>query len=204
METTRDTPERLIDAATRLFAAKGFDGVSVKELAEEAGANVSLVSYHFGGKEGLYRTCLERFGEQRLAAARRILEAPATMEELRVRLRLFVDEVWRCHIEQPELTRIIHRECELDLPLAQDIFKRTFLKVLETQIAFFSAAQKRGLLRKELDARKITVLFFGSMMHTSQKMRMSEQLLGESILQPEYRKDMVEHLLTAFLEGTAL
>jgi TetR/AcrR family transcriptional regulator len=207
MDSTRpsdaehDTPERLIAAATRLISAKGIDGVSVKELAEAAGVNVSLVSYHFGGKEGLYRTCLERFGEQRLAAARRILEPPSTKEELRLRLRLFVEEVWRCHIEQPDLTRIIHRECELELPQALDIFRSTFLKVLETQIEFFTVAQRKGLLKKEVDAAKFTLLFFGAMMHAGQKMRMSELLIGVSIRDPEYRRQTLNQLLLAFLEG---
>lgn len=44
----------LIAAATPLFAAKGLSGVNVREIARAAGANPSLISYHFGGKEGLY------------------------------------------------------------------------------------------------------------------------------------------------------
>ena len=54
--SAEDTRERLIRAAAQLFAEKGYEGASVKELAQEAGVNVSLVSYHFGGKDGLYRS----------------------------------------------------------------------------------------------------------------------------------------------------
>ena len=41
---TRDTRDQLIKAATALFASKGFDGVSVKDLSDKAGVNVSLIS----------------------------------------------------------------------------------------------------------------------------------------------------------------
>lgn len=48
------TRERLIEAAGRLFAEKGFEGSTIREICEDAGANVAAVNYHFGGKEGLY------------------------------------------------------------------------------------------------------------------------------------------------------
>ena len=43
-----------LTAATPLFALKGLHGVSVRELARSAGANLAMISYHFGGKDGLY------------------------------------------------------------------------------------------------------------------------------------------------------
>ncbi|MDD2853728.1 MAG: TetR family transcriptional regulator [Desulfuromonadaceae bacterium] len=53
-----DCRNNLISAATPLFAAKGLYGVSVRELATAAGVNLSMVSYYFGGKEGLYAAVL--------------------------------------------------------------------------------------------------------------------------------------------------
>jgi AcrR family transcriptional regulator len=50
---------RLLKAATRLFADKGLDGVSTRELAAEAGVNLSAITYHFGGKEKLYKAALQ-------------------------------------------------------------------------------------------------------------------------------------------------
>ncbi|HKV51900.1 MAG TPA: CerR family C-terminal domain-containing protein [Gemmatimonadaceae bacterium] len=49
------TRERLIAAATRLFAQRGFNAVGVRELARAARANVAAVNYHFDDKLGLYR-----------------------------------------------------------------------------------------------------------------------------------------------------
>jgi len=52
--THGDTRQRLLDAACQVFAERGFDGASVRDIVERAGANVAAVNYHFGSKEGLY------------------------------------------------------------------------------------------------------------------------------------------------------
>ena len=46
---------RLLNAALRLFAEKGFSNTSTRELATAAGANIAAISYYFGDKAGLYR-----------------------------------------------------------------------------------------------------------------------------------------------------
>lgn len=53
-----DQRSQLIAAATPLFAFKGLSGVNVREIGRAAGVNPSLISYHFGGKEGLYAAVL--------------------------------------------------------------------------------------------------------------------------------------------------
>jgi TetR/AcrR family transcriptional regulator len=52
------TRRALLAAATRLFAERGFDAVPIGAVAAEAGVNKALISYHFGGKRGLYRAIL--------------------------------------------------------------------------------------------------------------------------------------------------
>jgi AcrR family transcriptional regulator len=49
----------LLDAATRLFAERGFRRVTVREICDAARANVASVNYHFGDKERLYREVVE-------------------------------------------------------------------------------------------------------------------------------------------------
>jgi AcrR family transcriptional regulator len=54
------TRERLVQAATRLFADSGYKGASVRDICNLAGANPGAISYHFGGKRQLYRAVLRR------------------------------------------------------------------------------------------------------------------------------------------------
>src|SRR5262245_59091874 len=50
------TLEALLEAATELFAERGYDGVPVWAIADRAGVNKAMISYHFGGKRQLYAT----------------------------------------------------------------------------------------------------------------------------------------------------
>lgn len=48
------TRAALLDAALEEFAAKGFSGARVRDIAQRAGVSKDLIAYHFGGKDGLY------------------------------------------------------------------------------------------------------------------------------------------------------
>lgn len=52
------TRSRILETALRLFSQGGFDKVSVRDIAQAARVNVAAISYHFGGKAGLYRAAL--------------------------------------------------------------------------------------------------------------------------------------------------
>jgi TetR/AcrR family transcriptional regulator, regulator of cefoperazone and chloramphenicol sensitivity len=50
----KETRERLLSTAERMFAARGFSKVTIREICKSARANVAAVNYHFNGKKGLY------------------------------------------------------------------------------------------------------------------------------------------------------
>lgn len=65
-EKVRDsegTKTVVLDAAEYLFAAKGYDAVSLSEVGEEAGVSRGTPSYFFGSKKGLYRAVVERMAD---------------------------------------------------------------------------------------------------------------------------------------------
>ncbi len=51
---------RLLEAAGKLFASQGYASVSTRALAKAGRVNLSAITYHFGGKQGLYREVLRR------------------------------------------------------------------------------------------------------------------------------------------------
>ncbi len=53
--------ERILDAAVEEFAAHGYSGARTAAIAQRAGVNAQLISYHFGGKEGLLNALRERW-----------------------------------------------------------------------------------------------------------------------------------------------
>jgi len=61
---THDARSRLVISALRLFAEKGFEAATTREICEAAGANISAIRYYFGDKAGLYRAVFtEPIGE---------------------------------------------------------------------------------------------------------------------------------------------
>ncbi|MFO0334474.1 MAG: TetR/AcrR family transcriptional regulator [Pseudomonadota bacterium] len=56
----RSTKTRILDAAEELFAIRGYDGVSLREITQAAGVEVALANYHFGPKEELFRQVIHR------------------------------------------------------------------------------------------------------------------------------------------------
>ena len=70
-----ETRERLLEAAGRLFAERGYESTSVRDITTEADCNVAAVNYHFGGKENLYidafRVLLAELRDIRIETIRR-------------------------------------------------------------------------------------------------------------------------------------
>ena len=87
------TRERLIEVAGHMFAERGFEGVTAKEICARAGANPAAVNYHFGGLDGLYEAVLVE-AEARARAAdqfHQLMAAPMPVEDkLRVIIGLVV------------------------------------------------------------------------------------------------------------------
>jgi AcrR family transcriptional regulator len=83
----RETRERILEAAQRLFSERGLDATSVRDITSDAGCNVAAVNYHFGSKENLYveafRAMLGPLRDQRMAMIDELMERdPApTLEE---------------------------------------------------------------------------------------------------------------------------
>ncbi|MGW4771800.1 TetR family transcriptional regulator [Nocardia sp. NPDC004278] len=84
-ETGQRTRERLLAAALELLAQRGPEGVTLRELTENAGANVAAVSYHFGSLKALCHAAIEQALERYLDAQIQELgavESTATLQDL--------------------------------------------------------------------------------------------------------------------------
>jgi AcrR family transcriptional regulator len=77
----RNTKDKLLDAAEKLFARRGFHGTSLRDITGEAGVDLALVNYHFGGKKPLFAAVVERRGvvlnEERLRRLTEVRQAAA-------------------------------------------------------------------------------------------------------------------------------
>jgi TetR/AcrR family transcriptional regulator, regulator of cefoperazone and chloramphenicol sensitivity len=98
----RETRARLLDAAARLFAERGYARVTVRDICKKARANVAAVNYHFGGKDGLYRAVMRHAMETMQATTEAAREAgrdlPAA-DRIRAYVVVFADRLLGVHHE---------------------------------------------------------------------------------------------------------
>jgi AcrR family transcriptional regulator len=101
------TDERVLEAAIRLFAHRGYHGTSIRRITREAGANLGAVTYHFGGKRSLYEAALERAVgpvAERVAAC--ALGQEDALERLAGVMAVFFDYLG----ERPEVPQLMLQE----------------------------------------------------------------------------------------------
>ncbi len=107
-KTVQDAKEKLLAAATRLFAEKGFAGVSIRQLAEAAGVNSAMISYYYGGKEGLYEAVLITQYERLLKKFEAVAALEAPVDE---KIRQYAEVIRLTHTaDQPLMARLIQGE----------------------------------------------------------------------------------------------
>lgn len=54
-----ETQIKILNKSSELFGDFGYDGVSVRQIAKEASVNLAAIGYHFGGKQELYKACIQ-------------------------------------------------------------------------------------------------------------------------------------------------
>ena len=108
-----ETRRSLLETAIEVFSTRGFDGISIRQIEEQAGVKRGLVGYHFGDKDSLWREAADQlFGAladdfvTRLEALAEVSPAEAA----RGVVRAFV----RYSAEHPELNRLMMQESVAD------------------------------------------------------------------------------------------
>ncbi|MFQ6370996.1 TetR/AcrR family transcriptional regulator [Shewanella sp. YIC-542] len=76
-----DTKTRILDAAERLFAERGFSETSLRLITSKAEVNLASVNYHFGSKKELIRAVLARYLDVFMPAASHAINAQRKQEQ---------------------------------------------------------------------------------------------------------------------------
>lgn len=198
-----NTKSCLIRSAQTLFAKLGFTGTSVKQIADDAGVNVSLVSYHFGGKEGLYKACLDSQVNDMADFFDKYIANFSSKEEYKLKLKMFVEGVISRHMENADVGCILRRDIEMDPidPHVLDVFKKTVVPMFERLIVFITKGQKAGYLRSDLVANQICVLFMGGIQHAIRTDHMRKKLFGVSLRDEKEKQTLIHTAIEIFFSG---
>lgn len=104
------TVDAILQAATYILAAKGWEGFTTNRIAERAGVNIASLYQYFPNKEAIVAELRARHGEQVRALVPRILPELLRQRELRPILRAIVDAVIQEHRVAPTLHRVFAEE----------------------------------------------------------------------------------------------
>lgn len=145
---TANGKERLIKVAMRLFADKGYDGITVRDISAAADVSVGLINHHFGSKEGL-REAVDKFFIQQFEEV--LFEErpkPATEDE-GLELSVEFTENWiNRHIDDWDLTKAYMRRALLEgSDWGAGLFER-FYQVVRTSMDRMDAD---GNIRADVD-----------------------------------------------------
>ena len=171
-----DKQIQILQVAESLFAEKGFDGTSIRNIAKDAKINIAMVSYYFGSKERLLESLiLYRATDIKLQLDNLIIENLEPMEKINKLIELYIDRV-HCykgiykilHFEFSSKMRNVNLDAFIEL-------KKGNLKSLETII---EDGQAKGIFRKDIIIPLITPTILGTFFHFQTNRPFFETLLN--------------------------
>jgi AcrR family transcriptional regulator len=198
-----DKQLQIIDTAEGLFADKGFDGTSVRDIAEVAGINVAMISYYFGSKEklmeALFEVKIERIKDRLEALLKDEVLTP--FQKVNIMIDEQIERMWTGHrfykimlCEQlidtnPAITRKVS---ELKLRNAELVYK------------IVKEGQEKGFFKKDVDV----VLMLNTMVGTSWQTLVSQdyyrnfsaadQSLSDEAYKEQLKTNLSNHIKNLF------
>ena len=145
-----DKQIQIIETAERLFAERGFDGTSVRDIAHEAGVNIAMISYYFGSKEKLMEALLEwRVGSIKIRVESLIKDERFSPIE---KVNMLIDE----HIDRAMQKQSFHKimvsvQVTNKNPAILKAANKVKLRNAKVIAELIKDGQKKGLFKKKID-----------------------------------------------------
>lgn len=194
-----DTREQILKGALRCFAASGFDGTSIADIAREAGIRHPLVHYHFDNKDVLWRKAVEHaFGDiaNTYAGVAMAYEDMEPVDALRLLCKVFV----RFCGQYPEHVSILLLEAKSHSDRF-DWLIETYLAPLHAQFDnSLERAVKAGQIR-DLPAVHISNMMVGAAVQFVATRALISRLYQVDALDPQSLKAQAEILVDVFFNG---
>ena len=158
-----DSKKCIIQSAASLFAKLGLDKCSTREIAKQSDSNISLISYYFGGKEGLYKEVMRSHALKIKDEVKDLVESfqnrALTREVFIQDFEKIVEHMVKSRVENPEVSKIFAREKLAGLPYARDVHKEIFFPLAQNFFNLIEEGQAKGFIKPDINP----ALFFISM-----------------------------------------
>ncbi|MCM0082272.1 TetR/AcrR family transcriptional regulator [Geomonas sp. Red32] len=191
-----DGRTKLLEVGTRLFAERGLNGVSIRELAQEAQTSISMISYYFGSKEGLYAEVLR----QQFASFKEIHQIREQVEDPVAMIEEYLRWTFRRHRNNPHLLRFYTSELTNPTPFFEPIVMPVIDEVIVAMAEVIEEGKKRKQFREDIQPTNAALALAGMVNYFFLSLLATENLINHS---PEQDDQLVHQYLSIFTKGVA-
>ena len=189
--------ENILFAAEKLFAEKGFEGTSTREIAKTANVNISMISYYFGSKEKLYSKLVEYRMNEGQFFSKDIVERTDINEWEKVEkiVDQFADKVrhHKCFY------RIMQREqLHAENPQIVEFLKETKMGFLTMYSKILESGLEKGIFTKNPPIYMLHSTVSGTLFYASNAKEMYKEFLNdtddEDVFDEKYYTELNKHI----------
>ncbi len=192
-----DKKEHIMNVAMELFAEKGFEGTSIRELANRADVNIAMINYYFGSKEKLFEALLEnkaRFMREKIEA----IHNDKSLSEIE-KINLIIEGYVTRFLSQPGLHRVLQQELLVSqrVTLHQNVIN-LFVKNTEDVVAIIEKGIRKKVFKK-VDPQLLFASVIGTInqimvSRTMCNMLMEKEKDSNPYADPQLKKRLLNHI----------
>ena len=161
-EVADETRRAILDAAGQQFAAHGFSGTSLRDIAEAAGTTHGLIRHHFGSKDDLWRAVVDDFVGQMVARHLPLIQRLEHDDPV-VLLKGLATNYMRLSAEMPEVSKLLVKDCSEPGPRLDHLLSR-IRPIHDLITPVFQQARASGRLQAhDPDSFFVFLVMIGSM-----------------------------------------
>jgi AcrR family transcriptional regulator len=151
-----ETRKRILQAAKQLFEQEGFQGASIRSIADEAGVAAGTVMLHFEDKRDLLHSAL--FSDLETAIEDALESLPN--DSLEEQLAHLTGRMFAYYEDRPQLSRVLLRESLFAEPPWASAFAGQVARVHGRLQRVFHAAAQRGEIAEDIDMARLGAAYF--------------------------------------------
>lgn len=140
------TKEIIFRTAAHLFAQKGFDGVSMREISEQSGVTKPTIYYYFGSKEGIYEALIDSGLQHVVSSFEDIAHINASAKN---KLVMMTKKFFQLAVEEPDFSKFF---MTLAIPLSDNTVLEKFRKQMLNQGNILKKIVIEGIMSGEFGA----------------------------------------------------
>mgnify|MGYP000856713684 FL=1 len=189
---------QILQVTEKLFAEKGFDGTSIRDIAKQANINIAMVSYYFGSKEKMLEALIySRISDMKLQLESLSKEAISPVEKINKLIELYIHRINK----NKGIYQILHFELtskkrEIDLKSFAEVKKQNF-EIIKKIIV---EGQEKGIFKQDINLILTPSTILGPFVHFQMNRPNYEEMLD--LKTDEAYDNYIKNELTKHIQQT--